>query len=212
MSGTQHILELLSAYAEYEKSHRQTGVDDFLIWAIAKRQPQMAPVIAMVDMDTRASKKVNETETAISILLGMLSKYARIYSKTALTGLPVSNSDEFGYLARLSSFQQMPKTVLATSGMDGKTTGMEMVNRLISQELIAELDNPDDKRSKLVRLTTKGRKVLAECYIRMGKVARYVSGDLTVAEKQTLKKILQKLEAYHKLNEAEIEVALLKSS
>lgn len=209
MSNTKHIAELIRLFEKFEHNTQQADVSSFIAWAARERQVGTAIKIGAADL--HANEKVEETDVSISILLSMLNKYAKAYSKTAMTGLPLSTPEEFGYMARLSSFHEMPKTELATSGMEGKTTGMEMVNRLMANGLIKEKINPGDKRSKLVHLTPKGRTILAECYIRMGKVAKFVSADLTKTEKQTLKKILLKLEAYHKMNEAEIEVALLKN-
>jgi DNA-binding MarR family transcriptional regulator len=210
MSATQNIIHIIEQYAEFEKAHPRGDLHAFYDWAVQQQQPhtKMATVVQMGSNDAYANAGVDAPETAIGILLSMLNKYARNYSKIAMSDLPINSPEEFGYLAKLSTHAHMAKTELATSGMDGKTTGMEIINRLMLNKLISEKENPEDKRSKLLALTPLGRKVLAQCYMRMGKVAHFVVGNLTTTEKQTLKKILLKLEAYHKKNESSINQSL----
>lgn len=209
MSATKNLLEIVQQYAAYEQTHPKGDVQGFYDWASQQlSQTKMADVMQIGNQDAHATNGVDAPEAAIGILLSMLNKYARNYSKIAMGNLPINTPEEFGYLAKLSTHAHMTKTELATSGMDGKTTGVEIINRLMQHQLISEKDNPQDKRSKLLTLTTKGRKVLAECYLQMGKVSHFVAGNLTHNEKLTLKKILLKLEAFHKKNEGVISQSL----
>lgn len=209
MSTVENILQLIQHYAAYEQSNPKGDIAGFYRWVNQQAtESNMAVIMQIGSADRHVNTQVEQSETSIGILLGMLNKYARNYTKTALSNLPVSTPDEFGYLAKLSTHTHMTKTELATSGMDGKTTGLEIINRLLLHKLISERDNPEDKRSKLLALTAKGNKVLAECYVYMGKVAKILVGDLTEKERQILKETLLKLEVYHKRNEKVIMKSL----
>jgi MarR family transcriptional regulator, lower aerobic nicotinate degradation pathway regulator len=142
--------------------------------------------------------------------LGIMYKYARIYSKIVMEGLPLNTVEEFGYLAHLSSHGQLTKTELINKGMDGKTTGMDIIRRLVEHGLAKEMNNPTDKRSKLIIITEKGKKTIGQSYHRMGQVSKEVVGNLIENEKQTLLSILDKLALHHQQHEMAIGERLRK--
>ncbi|MCU0421219.1 MAG: winged helix DNA-binding protein [Bacteroidia bacterium] len=205
MSNTQVIADLISQFQVYEQTHRKVSTSDFAVWLLKSEQEiNVAKQINMGNDDKSATKKVEELDNGIGILLGLLNKYARHYSKIVLEDLPVNTVDEFGYLAQLSTFTQMTKSELISKTMDGKTTGTDIIRRLIAGGLVKEMNNPDDKRSKLIKITDKGKKVILKSYEKMSMASKSVTGNLTINEKQILIKLLGKLGEYHRLNEPDI--------
>jgi MarR family transcriptional regulator, lower aerobic nicotinate degradation pathway regulator len=207
MSNTKVISELITAFEQYEQEAKQATAEGFAKWLMAaKTQPtsSMNTQLKMGNKDAYANENVNQTDNAIGILISMMSKYARHYSKAAMEKLPLNSIEEFGYLAHLSTHGEMTKTALVSKGMDGKTTGMDIIRRLVENNLAKEINNPDDGRSILLRITEKGKKVLGQSYMRMGMVSKVVVGDLTEAEKKLLLQALQKLATYHQQNESKI--------
>jgi DNA-binding MarR family transcriptional regulator len=202
MSNTQVIADLLSKFQAYETEHKKVSVDDFAVWLLKQnRETKLSAHLGMGSQNKYANKKVDEADNAVGFLLGLLNKYAKHYSKIALSQLPINSIEEFGYLAHLSTHQHLTKTELINVNLDGKTTGTDIIRRLIELGLVKEMSNPDDKRSKLIKINDKGKKVITEAYRKMGQVSKMVVGNLTPNEKQTLIKIMSKLEDYHKLNE-----------
>lgn len=209
MSNTPVIAQLISRFQEFEKEVKEPTITGFSYWLQQKdSSPNMKHHIQMGNKDNYASEGVNDTDSAIGILLGMLNKYAKHYSKIALENLPLNTIDEFGYLAHLSTHQKITKTELILRSLDGKTTGTDIIRRLVNQGLAKEIINPKDKRSKLLQITEKGKKIIYQAYVKMGAVSVKVTGNLNKTEKKQLLQILSKLELFHKYNEKNISIEL----
>ena len=87
-----------------------------------------------------------------------------------------------------------------------KTTGMEVIKRLLNNGLIEQTDDPKDRRSKRLLITGKGMGVLFGTFEEMRKASLIIAGTLNEAEKMQLLHLLQKLHFFHKplfLNERE---------
>lgn len=209
MSNIKVVGELINHFAKYEQEAKTTTVEGFAAWIQANSsQVEMASHLKMGKADKKASKIVNQEDNAIGILLGMMNKYTRLYSKIVMENLPLNTIEEFGYLAHLSSHGQLTKTALISKGMDGKTTGMDIIRRLVQHGLAKEINNPEDKRSTLLCITEKGKKIIGQSYIRMAAVSKAVVGNLTVSEKQNLLSMLNKIAQYHQQNELAIVAKL----
>jgi DNA-binding MarR family transcriptional regulator len=209
MSNTKIISELIDQFLHYEQEVKTPTVSGFAAWVQKQTHTlEMSAQLKMGTADKHASQRVNETDNAIGILLAMMNKYARLYSKIVMESLPLNTVEEFGYLAHLSSHGQITKTTLINKSMDGKTTGMDIIRRLVQHGLAKEINNPEDKRSKLLRITEKGKKIIGQSYSRMAAVSKAVVGNLTIHEKQNLLSILNKLAQYHQQHEHEIGESL----
>lgn len=205
MSNTKVIVELLSKFAAYEQTQQQTSVTDFATWLLKQEKSgDMAQRVKMGKSNEYANQNINQIDSSIGILLGLLNKYARHYAKAALNDLPLNTIDEFGYLAHVSTHAQITKTELISRSHDGKTTGTEIIKRLVKHDLMQELNNPVDRRSKLLRITPTGMQVIGKAYFKMGLVAKQVVGNLTEQEKTMLQQLMSKLEDYHQANEMAI--------
>lgn len=198
MSNIKVVSALIDHFAQYEQAVKTPTLEGFVAWMqTIFKQPEVALHLDMGQSDERALQKVNETDNAIAILLSLMNKYARLYSKIVMEDLPLNTVEEFGYLAQLSSHEQLTKTALINKSMDGKTTGMDIIRRLVEHGFAKEIHNPHDKRSKLLRITAKGKKTIGLSYSRMAAVSKAIVGNLIVSEKETLLSILNKLAQYH---------------
>jgi DNA-binding MarR family transcriptional regulator len=77
------------------------------------------------------------------------------------------------------------------------SSGISVINRLLRKELLEEFDDPDDKRSKRVRLTDKGRTEYEATIPHILKVITIMAGGLTEAKKTQLASLLDELNTYH---------------
>lgn len=211
MSNTLLIAELVSTFHTYEIERDIHSIEDFATWILQRsKSNSIGERIQIGEQDAYATQKVEEVDNAIGILLGLLNKYARHYAKVVLDDLPLNTIDEFGYLAHLSSHQQLTKSELINRNLDGKTTGTEIIKRMLRLGLMKEMDNPADKRSKLMSMTEQGNLVIAKAYAKMGMVSVEVVGNLTKEEKVMLMQLMMKLETHHRNNESQI-ISTLKS-
>lgn len=79
----------------------------------------------------------------------------------------------------------------------GKTSGMEVIRRLLKKGLIRQFAEKQDKRSQLVMITPKGLKEMKKIFPKMQKVSGIITGNLSRSEQEILVFLLQKLGASH---------------
>jgi DNA-binding MarR family transcriptional regulator len=78
-----------------------------------------------------------------------------------------------------------------------KTTGIEVIRRLIKRGLVVESADENDKRSVRVSITNSGRKEILKTLPLMSKVSEIVVGNLSNEEINTLSYLLKKLDYFH---------------
>ena len=147
--------------------------------------------------ETQAQELAYQLDNSIGRLFIYMSRYAKAYIKKALDGTPVHSSEEFTALAILLTHKNLTKSELISYNLQEKTSGTEVLRRLIAAGLVDQYDDLNDKRSKSVRITPSGREVFFEIFLSMNHVGKIITGRLTVAEKLTLYNLLQKLENFH---------------
>ena len=91
----------------------------------------------------------------------------------------------------------MRKTELIQSQIMEKTSGTEIINRLLKLGLVSQYDDPADKRSQRLKITALGRSELIAILPKMKLVSQIVSGNLSAVEKSNLAYMLRKLDSHH---------------
>lgn len=193
-----NLLPLLSRF-EQEKSGSEPGrIEDFATWMTdyllmqQTHQDKRLPVTASEDLPRGEDKAVT-----LGKLVYYMYRYARFYTKKALKDSMLNSLDEFTFLVTLLNIPAITKTELINKMVYDKTTGIELINRMIKQGLIAEKENPADKRSKIIQITDLGRVTLFSSFEELGKVSRIIPGNLSAAELHTLITLLDKLDHHH---------------
>ena len=77
-----------------------------------------------------------------------------------------------------------------------KPSGFAVIKRLLKHDLVNERNDENDKRSKRVFLTDKGKALFFATVKQLNKVALIVSGDLTQDEKKQLYPLLKKIRRF----------------
>ncbi len=138
-----------------------------------------------------------DRETDISILIVMMYRYAKSYLKKAFANSIIRTADEFSYLITLLTHESMVKTELIHTQVMEKTSGMEIIKRLIRLNLVESFDDPIDKRSTRIRISDEGKRELGKIFPQMQLVSRLVPGDLNEAERNQLAYLLRRLDHFH---------------
>lgn len=136
-------------------------------------------------------------ESAISTLLVHLNRYAKTYSKSAISDSEFSTQEDFIYLINLKAFGEMTKMALIKKNIHDKPVGMLIITRLLRQGLIEQTDSDLDKRSKLVRISERGLMILEKQMEKIRQATNIVAGNLNHKEKMDLIRILNKLDRFH---------------
>jgi DNA-binding MarR family transcriptional regulator len=150
----------------------------------------------------------------ISILIVLMYRYAKGYIKKALRESLLQTADEFSFLITLMTYESLRKSDLISRQVMEKTTGTEVIRRLVHCGLISETANENDKRSIRVSITEAGREEILSILPLMRKVSEIVVGNLSVEEINTLAYLLKKLDYFHNdiyLNKRDLPLNILLS-
>ncbi|RWW96732.1 MarR family winged helix-turn-helix transcriptional regulator [Flavobacterium cerinum] len=136
-------------------------------------------------------------DSVINTLIVQMNRYAKTYSKSAIYNSKFTTQEDFIYLINLKAFGAMTKTDLIKKNIQEKPVGMQIINRLIAQGWIEQKDSLEDRRSKIIMITSMGIEALEQNMIKIKQATEIVTGGLSYAEKIELIKLLKKLEHFH---------------
>jgi DNA-binding MarR family transcriptional regulator len=137
------------------------------------------------------------TASDISILIVLMNHYAKWYIKKALRDSHLQTPEEFSFLITLMTYNSLSKGELITKQVMEKTSGSEIIRRLVKKGLIVESADENDKRSIRVSVTKSGREEILKMLPVMSKVTKIVVGNLNAEEINTLSYLLKKLDYFH---------------
>ncbi len=200
---TKAILkELIDYLSLYEQETNVVGTQvnftDFLGFLNSHHVPQNVKV-----SELRGSSPSGELtdrdgpDTDISILIVLMFRYAKGYIKKAMKDSMINTADEFSFLITLMTHESLSKTELIVKQVMEKTSGTEIINRLLKLGLVEQYNDEVDKRSVRVKITLLGRMELVKVLPNMNTVSQIVAGNLNETEKFMLAYMLRKLEHYH---------------
>jgi len=136
-------------------------------------------------------------ESVISTSLVHLNRYAKSYSKSAISDSDFATQEDFIYLINLKAFGAMTKMELIKKNIHDKPVGMLIINRLIKLGWIEQRDSTTDKRTKVINITDSGVASLENQMKKIRMATNIVAGNLSYSEKMELIRILDKLEKFH---------------
>ena len=195
----QQLIGHLADYEAQRSSSQRKDMEGFV--AYLNQQVFSKSTDAAVDFENSET-----VEALLSQLIAFLYRYAKGYIKKALEDSALITLDDFGYLAGIWQRGGCSKTEIIELNIHEKTTGMEVIKRLLNNKLIEQTDDPNDRRSKRLLITERGKGVLFGTFGEMRKASLIISGNLNEIEKLQLLYLLQKLHFFHKplfLNERE---------
>jgi len=136
-------------------------------------------------------------ESAISTLLVHLNRYAKTYSKSAISESDFTTQEDFIYLINLKAFGKMTKMELIKKNIHDKPVGMLIITRLLKQGWIEQTESDIDKRNKIIFISEKGKLALEKQMKKIREATEIVAGNLNHHEKMELIRILNKLDRFH---------------
>lgn len=135
-----------------------------------------------------------ENDLNLKVVIGISRANQAIQKQSAVTfkegGLTTA---QFAVLEALYhkgtlTIQEIIKSILSTGG-----NMTVVINNLEKEELIERHANPEDKRSSLIEITQKGKKIIEEIFPNHLQSLKEEFKVLTIEEKQDLITILKKL-------------------
>ena len=203
MRTKQIIFDLLDYLEEFEAQNpedKMLNTTDFVGFLNARFKPDSIKRDQMSggrDEHLSVEFSDNKVATDVSILVSVLFRYAKMYVKKALKESKINTADEFSFLITLMTHESMSKQELINLQVMEKTSGIEIINRLVRQGFVIQFDDISDKRSKLLRITDSGRRELMMILPKMNQVSKIVVGTLSTDEQNLLTYLLRKLDHFH---------------
>lgn len=204
MSSKALIIQLVEYVDQFEKQNDHLDdytMEGFLSFMQARefdRKEQVLKSSNRIGPKRPEGVVAGQNFTAIlSRMIGLIYRYAREYTKMALEDSELQTMEEFSFLIVLTTYDSLSKTDLIQKNVMPKTSGTEVVKRLLRKKLIHQFDDENDRRSQLVAVTPKGMEELKKVFPKMRMASEVITGNLTLQEQQTLSFLLQKLDAWH---------------
>ncbi len=196
------LIELIQNLHQFESESVDSDVDlnmtDFLGYLNSHHRPVNIKVKNIAgELENENIQQQDDSNTDISILIVLLFRYAKSYIRKALKSSLIKSADEFSFLITLITFDNLTKTELIHKQVMEKTSGTEIINRLLKLGLISQFNDVVDKRSVRIKITEAGREQLFQILPQMRLVSQIVAGNLTDGEKLSLAYMLRKLDSFH---------------
>ena len=134
---------------------------------------------------------------SISKNISLLHRYSKFYLKKVLKDSLLQTIDEYSYLICLYHSEGLTKTELSNLNAIEKTSGNEVIRRLLKSHLIKQQRDEADKRSTRVSITAQGEIELMKIFPELNKAAIILSSPLPDGEKASFDRSLSALCDYH---------------
>lgn len=164
--------ELVKLWADYEVNHPDAGIDEFCHFFLVNEREK--------------ENKINFSGSVMppdlhSVMIKMIGRVVKLHNNYALTTLKecgLNSIDEFLYLNTIATNDSSKKTQVIYSNFNELSSGLLILDRLKNKLLISEVDDKEDKRSKIVSVTKKGSKTLKDCYKKLSAINEFFFRDM----------------------------------
>lgn len=187
----RELLDLLDAFEREGGDTNQLDRESFASWLITFRR-------GSAKKQSRQPEAGPRLNGLIAMYLNFMGRYAQFYGRRVFRDSEIYSDDDWGIFVSLFPDRQMKKTEVLRGCIMEKSSGNEVLKRLLKQGLIQEIPHPEDRRSKLVMLTDAGRAAFMSVRNGIERLSDVVVADLTEEEKATLLHLLTKLHLFHK--------------
>lgn len=130
-------------------------------------------------------------------LSGRIMQAFFIYARIAISETELKSFEGFPYLNALKHRGESSKTEVINHNLAELSTGIEILKRLKKQGMITERQDPEDGRSRLVKISPKGEQVLQQCYEKLRYVTEMIFDGTADDDIQLCIQLLKQVEVRH---------------
>lgn len=175
------VVELITEWDRYERKHPGASIADFCSYYMMQNGfpvPTEKQTTANIDHQ-------------ISSHIAQLHAIHTVYAKTALKEIPEIELEWFYLMKTISEKREIRKSEAVSALYMEPSTGIDILNRIKKAGLITERHDPSDKRARLIRLSSKGEKMLITLQERIYKADEQFSQSIIHSNKKLLLQILE---------------------
>lgn len=181
-------VELVRHWGDFEQKHPKGSIEEFCRHYLAHYQKTKSKGILVGGVVPSLS------DGLLLKIIGRISKLNMAYANIALKGTELNQIEEFGILQTISKEKNPKKTEVIYANLFELSSGTDMLNRLKKRGLIKEYADKQDKRSKRIELTAKGKKATASSTSKIEKNAAMLMNDLDDDDKDLCIQLLKNIE------------------
>lgn len=183
-----NTVKLVNSYAAFEESHPDSGIEDFCrYWLASRRTKEKTDNLFGGEMPPRE-------DIILAKLIDRISRIHMIYIQIAMNGMKIQHFEEFSLLSAIAHLKTPRKTEVIYHTINELSTGLNLLAGMKKRGYINEQDDPEDKRSKRLSLTPKGKKILQGCYERFSKIPELLFKDMNHEDIQLCIQLLKNID------------------
>lgn len=205
MPNKYNIIQHLIGYLqEFEEDGYSYSTDEFARWLTGREQKSLHKKSGFgTDMKNSTDQNAMIDQESGSrwqfiFMISRLSKCQDFYAKKFFEDLPINTLLEYNFLLTLNKTDVLRKMDIIQIHMVEYTTGIDVLKRLNKLNLVSEFRDSADKRSKRIRITSEGKRVLIEGMLRMNKMQELFLSCIPEKGWIVTLDILEKLHDFHK--------------
>lgn len=182
-------VDLVTKWAKFVEKYPQASIDDFCRHHLITK---------------RENKNINNLFSGTGLppnnniiltkLINRINKLNLLYFNLVLPETGLEHMDDFQFLVIISNLKNPMKTEVINHNFSELSTGLLIIERLKKRKYITEHSNPDDKRSKRLKITEKGQKILDGCYAKLRRIHEMMYYDLSEEDIKLCIQLLQGVE------------------
>jgi len=126
-----------------------------------------------------------------------IARFEEFYIRKYLIDLPLNSRLEYLFLFTVSNLEKARKTDLINIHLVEYTTGMDTIRRLVKNKLLLELPDEQDKRAKLLILTTEGEDILMKANKRIEEARNMFLACISPNKWKKTLSVLNEIDEFH---------------
>src|SRR4029077_16798319 len=178
---------LVARWAAFEEQHPDASLEDFFRYSLAEK---VKPRSGMGS----PGKLIPDLNGRLVILIRRIGKFHMAYSNIALEGTGLDQMEEFGILVTILNWGNPIKSEAIFNNIMELSSGTNMLIRMKKRGLVREYADPQDKRTKRLELTAKGKKTVLSARDKVMRCAGMLVHDLSDDDKELCIQLLSPID------------------
>ena len=174
------IQSLIGLAEKFEKETDSSDLIKFLTWSYRY-------------LDEGSGQDAAHDSLLLPFKVIYLYKKLKKLTREVLSSSALSSLDDYSFLLHLEDAGSLRKMEIISMHEIEAPTGIEIIRRLIRNDLVEEFPDPDDRRAKRIKLTAEGKKELEIVRPKIDHVFEGFVRDLPSEERAHLSGLLDKL-------------------
>lgn len=180
-------VELITEWGAFDAKHPESSIEEFCRFYLAHKKEKEKPALNRFGPIS--------SEGLLMRSVGRIFKLHTIYTVAALEETGINTIDEYSLLNTVMQLHEPRKTEAIYAALQELSTGTDKLNRLKKLGYLTEYNDKEDKRSKRLKVTAKGERVLVVCRRRISQLAEIMFHDLSEEEKKICYQLLKGVES-----------------